>query len=237
MSGTTRLASLFFIPVLVLATAALALAAGRPPLDEVTLEVVEHIKEREADLKTFEARFDQIQKSKMFQQIVQSHGIIRYDARGKLLFQITDPTPFTVVFDGDWVYIRDPGDTGQNRIKKHRIGQQENILRKYFGVGQPLEDLTRRFDVKATSNKPLPGVTLVMRPKEARLSKRVSMISADVDDGSWLPREIFIEQPQGDWTRMHLEFTTVNQPLPADAFNLAGDAMQNSPTTERKEAP
>ena len=219
-----------------LLTAIPVFAAGPPPLDALTLDVISRIKTREESLKTFEARFEQIQKSQLFEQIVQSSGIIRYDAGGRLLFQVQEPAPYAVVFDRDWVYIHDPG---QQRIKKHHIGQRENILKQYFGVGQPLEDLTRRFDIKATSNKPLPGVTLVMQPRQARLAKRISLISAEVNDGTWLPREIFIQQTQGEWTRMHLDFFSVNQPLPPDAFDLGGEPLGGSstPTPERKEAP
>lgn len=232
MKLTVRFASLLILPVLI--CAAPAPAAGPSALDDFTLHVVKGIKAREASLKTFEARFDQIQQSRLFTQIVQSRGIIRYDARGRLLFRITDPAPYAVVFDGDWVYIEDPG---QNTIKKHHIGRKENLLKKYFGVGQPLEDLTRRFAVKATSNAPLPGVTLVMRPKEARLAGRVSLISADVDEETWLPKEIFIQQTRDEWTRMHLDFTAVNQPLPPDAFQLKLETPKPNGRRGAKETP
>ncbi len=230
---TIRPLPLLFILLL---TAIPVFADGPSPLDDLTLEVISRIKTREESLKTFEARFEQIQKSQLFEQIVQSSGIIRYDAGGRLLFQVQEPAPFAVVFDRDWVYIHDPG---QQRIKKHHIGQRENILKQYFGVGQPLEDLTRRFDIKATSNKPLPGVTLVMQPRQDRLAKRISLISAEVNDDTWLPREIFIQQAKGEWTRMHLDFLSVNQPLPPDAFDLGGEPLRGSstPTPERKEAP
>ena len=222
------LALLFIVPISV------ALAADTPRLDDFTLEIAAKIKARERTLKTFEARFDQIQKSQLFENIVHSRGIIRYDADGRLLFQVTEPTPYAVVFDRDWVYILDPS---QNRIKKRHVGRNGNIIKKFFGVGQPLEDLTRRFDVKATSNAPLPGVTLAMRPREARLAERISLISADVDDKTWLPVEIFIQQAHGDWTRMHLDFTAVNRPLPPDAFDIEGANLKKDKTPGDKEAP
>jgi outer membrane lipoprotein-sorting protein len=211
--------------LLVTATGA-AFAAEPQPLDDFTLKTIAQLKARESTLQTFEARFDQIQKSSMFEQIVRSRGIIRYDARGKFLFKITDPAPYAVVFDGDYVYIHDPS---QSLTKKHRIGHQESILKKYFGIGQPLDDLKRRFGIKASSNAPLPGITLVMKPKETRMAKRIALVSADVNLETWLPSEIYIQQPEGDWTRMQLVFTAVNQPLGPDAFKFKDQG--NSPSS------
>ena len=60
---------------------------GRAGLDPQTYDIVMKIKEREGTLKTFSARFDQIQKSSLFEEVVKSTGIILYDATGKLMFR------------------------------------------------------------------------------------------------------------------------------------------------------
>lgn len=212
------IATIGIICALVLLTAATCpLAADESALDDQTREVIARIKERESSLHTFSARFYQIQKSRLFDNVVRSEGSILYDAGGKLLFRIDQPLPLAVVFNQDWVQILDP-EKGQ--IRKRHLGTEQGILRRYFGVGQPLADLMDKFELKAIANAPLPGYTLEMVPKQNRIAKHVKRISAVVDATTWLPREVFIELAQEDWTRIHLQFIDLNQPLPPNAFDL-----------------
>ncbi len=209
-------------------------AAGEAPsaADPATLRILERIRARETSLRTFSARFEQIQKSQLFEQIVRSEGIIHYDARGKLLFRVTAPAPLWIIFDCGTIMIHDPE---QGRTRRRDVGSRQNLLKRYFGLGESLEELLRRFDIQAVENRPLPGVTLRMIPREDRLSKQVRLISADVDDKSWLPREIFIQRSETEWSRIRLEFTRLDQPLPADAFDVPG--ISAHPPAATKERP
>jgi outer membrane lipoprotein-sorting protein len=195
--------------------------AGERPqgLDSETLRIIEQIKRREASLRNFSARFEQIQKTRLFAEVVRSEGTIFYDAQGKLHFQVTSPAPLSILFDGEWVVVHDPE---QGRTQRRHVGKRQNLLKSYFGLGQPVEDLVRRFDVKAAANAPLPGVTLRMIPRQDRLAKHVQLISAEVDDNSWLPRQIYFQRSETEWSRIHLKFTSIDQTLPADAFDVPG---------------
>ena len=48
------------------------------------------------------------------------------------------------------------------------------------------------------------------------------MVSAVVDNTTWLPQEILIQQNKQDWSRLFLTFTSVNKPLAANLFSLDG---------------
>ncbi|MCP4748473.1 MAG: outer membrane lipoprotein carrier protein LolA [Desulfobacteraceae bacterium] len=199
-------------------------AADAPGLDKQTFDVITKIKKVENSLKSFSANFIQLQKSDLLESVVRSQGTIYYEADGKLLIKVTSPSSYSVLFDGEWVLIHDPE---QKQTKKHSISGKENILKKYFGFGQPIEDLIQRFEVKATKNMPLPDVTLVMRPKKRAMAKRVRLISAIVDDQRWLPGQIYVQFNQKEWIRLTLNFKAVNQPLPPDTFILDGSSEKN----------
>jgi outer membrane lipoprotein-sorting protein len=225
-----RLLTLLFSLVLWLGPLPAPAAATPDAPDAETLRIIEQIQAREASLRTFSARFEQIQKSRLFADVVHSEGIIYYDAAGKLLFQVTSPAPLSILFDGEWVVIHDPE---QGRTQRRHVGSRQNLLRSYFGMGQHLADLLRRFEIKATGNSPLPGVTLRMIPRPDRISRHVQLISADVDDKSWLPRQIYIQRSETEWSRLHLEFTSIDHPLPENAFEVPGaGAVSPAPPKE-----
>lgn len=200
--------------------------AEEPAMDKQTIEVVTRIKNIEARLRTFEAKFHQIQKSRMFEDIVESQGIIYYSADGRLRFSVLRPAPLTVLMEGEWITIHDP-ESG--RTQRHHVGPRKNMLKRFFGVGEPLEQFNKRFDVRAAANAPLPGYTLTMSPKKSLLARKVQQITAIVDDRTWLPRQVVIQQSEAEWSRMDLDFISVNKSLPADAFVLG---VEKEPITE-----
>lgn len=210
---------IFYVVVglLLMAMMPLVSRAEEPAMDKQTLEVVTRIKHIEATLRTFEAEFHQIQKSRMFEDIVESQGVIFYSADGRLRFSVLHPSPLTVLMEGEWITIHDP-ESG--RTQRHHVGPRKNMLKTFFGVGEPLEQLNKRFDVRATANAPLPGYTLTMSPKKSLLARKVQQITALVDDRTWLPQQVVIQQSEAEWSRMDLDFISVNKPLPAGAFVL-----------------
>jgi outer membrane lipoprotein-sorting protein len=204
----------------------LASKAEEPAMDKQTLEVVTRIKNIEATLRTFEARFHQIQKSRMFEDIVESQGVIYYNADGRLRFSVLRPSPFTVLMEGEWITVHDPES---NHTQRHHMGPRRNLLKAFFGVGETLDQLNKRFDVRATANAPLPGYTLTMAPKKSLLARKVQQITALVDDRTWLPLQVVIQQSEAEWSRMDLDFISVNKSLPAGAFVLD---VEKEPITE-----
>lgn len=200
--------------------------AEEPAMDKQTIEVVTRIKNIEATLRTFEAQFHQIQKSRMFEDIVESQGVIYYSADGRLRFSVLRPSPLTVLMEGEWITVHDPES---NRTQRHHVGPRKNLLKTFFGVGETLDQLNKRFDVRATANAPLPGYTLTMAPKKSLLARKVQQITALVDDRTWLPQQVVIQQSEDEWSRMDLDFISVNKSLPAGAFVL--DA-EKEPITE-----
>ena len=200
------------------------------PPDSETLRIIERIRARESSLRTFSARFEQIQKSRLFEQVVHSEGIIYYDSQGKMLFRVTSPAPLSILFDGGSIVIHDPE---QGRTQRRHVGNRGSLLKDYFGLGQPVDDLLRRFDIKAADNAPLPGVTLRMTPRADRLTRHVQLISADVDDKTWLPRQVYIQRSETEWSRIHLEFTSIDQPLPPEAFEVP-EASAPSPAVPKE---
>jgi outer membrane lipoprotein-sorting protein len=191
--------------------------AEEPAMDAQTLKVMAQIKNTEATLRTFKAQFHQIQKSRMFEDVVESQGVIYYSADGRLRFSVLRPSPLTVLMEGEWITIHDP-ESG--RTQRHHVGPRKNMLKTFFGVGEPLEQLNKRFDVRATANAPLPGYTLTMAPKKSLLARKVQQITALVDDRTWLPQQVVIQQSESEWSRMDLDFISVNKSLPAGVFAL-----------------
>ena len=104
--------------------------------------VMENIKEREKSLKTFTAKFVQSKKTCLLKEPLRSEGLIFFDYSGKILFKVTRPSPLTVLLRNDTLIIYYPD---LSKTEETYLG--DNILKRYFGIGQSIEGLEKQYEI------------------------------------------------------------------------------------------
>jgi outer membrane lipoprotein-sorting protein len=177
--------------------------------------IMTNIKEKEKNLKTFTARMIQTKKTRLLRDPLHSEGFIYFDYTGKTLLKITSPSPLIVLLKDNMLFLYYPD---LSKVKETYIGN--NVLRKYFGIGQSVEALRKRYVIRLMSEIPSDGYHLELIPKLKTITKHIDSIEVTVNPENWLPQRICFKEKTGDWTAIRLEFVSVNEPLPAGVFTF-----------------
>ncbi len=179
--------------------------------------VIKNIKEKEKSLKTFTAKFVQNKKTELLQEPLYSEGLIYFDCTGKMLLKVTSPSPLVFLLKNNLLLIYDPDSA---KAKKRRLGKSDNILKKYFGIGQSVEELKKRYEVQLTSKTDSGRYQLKLTPKMRAIARHIDTIQVVVNPKHWLPERIHFKEVNGDQTSLRLQFTSINEPLPRSIFSI-----------------
>jgi outer membrane lipoprotein-sorting protein len=179
--------------------------------------VINNIKEKGKNLKTFTAKFRQTRKTHLLREPLYSEGMIYFDSSGKLLMKVTSPSPLLILFKKNTLLIYYPEIS---KTEKRYIGNTENIIKKYFGIGQTGEALKKQYEIKLSTNQKSDGYYLDMLPKQRAISKHIERIEVLVNPETWLPERIFLKEVKGDQSTLWLQFDSINQPLPPGIFSI-----------------
>ena len=177
--------------------------------------VLNNIKQTELKLDTFSARMVQIRKTQLLKSPLQSEGLIYFDSEGKMLFKVTSPSPLLVLFKDGLVLINYPD---LSKVEKIYMGR--NIFKEFFGIGQSIEGLERQYSIRLVSKTPSNSYHLRLVPKRETMRRYFDSIEVMVNPNHWLPERIHCRERDGDWTSIHLEFISINEPLPSNVFNM-----------------
>jgi outer membrane lipoprotein-sorting protein len=179
--------------------------------------VIEKIKEKERTLKTFAGKFVQTVTTSLLNEPLHSEGLVYFDSAGKMLWKVTSPSPSMVLLKNRLILICDPD---LSKCKKKRLPKTNNMLRKYFGIGQSTEELKKNYEIQLVSRTGSHSYHLKLIPKRKALAKHIDTIEVVVDAKQWLPEQIHIKEAKGDQTSIWLQFTSINEPLPPDIFTI-----------------
>ncbi|MFH1933034.1 MAG: outer membrane lipoprotein carrier protein LolA [Pseudomonadota bacterium] len=186
------------------------------PLSTSKLDwIIKNIQGKEKSLKTFTARMVQTKKTHLLREPLHSEGFIYFDYTGKMLLKITVPSPLIVLLKNNMLVLYYPD---LSKVKETYIGN--NVLREYFGIGQSVEELRKRYLIRLMSETPTDGYHLELIPKHKTIAKHIDSIEVTVGRENWLPQRICFKEKAGDWSDIRLEFISINEPLPAGVFTF-----------------
>lgn len=177
--------------------------------------VVHNMKEKEKTVKTLTAKFVQTRNTRLLKEPLTSVGTIYFDAPGIMLFKVTAPSPVSVLLKNRLIFISYPGTS---KTKEKYLGS--NILRDYFGIGKPVEELEKYYSIELTSVTDGETYHLKLVPRMRAMAKRIQMIEMDVTPMHWLPEKIYFTEQGGDSTLIQVEYTSINKPLPEGIFTI-----------------
>lgn len=177
--------------------------------------VLKNINQTQLKLNTFSAKMVQIRKTQLLKRPLQSEGLIYFESEGKMLFKVTSPAPLLVLFKDGMVLIHYPDIS---KVEQSYIGR--NILKEFFGIGQSIEELGKHYSIQLGSKTSSDSYLLKLVPKGERMRKYFDSIEVKVNPELWLPERIYYREKNGDWTSIHLEFISINEPLPQNVFSM-----------------
>lgn len=180
-------------------------------------DVLRQVKERERTLVTFIAGFKQIQQNSLFDRPQVSEGTLFFDHNGRLLMKMTTPEAYLVLITGQKMIMGVPGSSS---YRQKKLAGQNTFIKQVMGIGQSIDRLKNQYDIRmATATC---GESCELELKPLKKSRRIpfTAICATINTLQWLPEKIRLEEPDGDVTTFHLQFTSINQPLPDHIFDI-----------------
>jgi len=166
--------------------------------------VIEKIKDKESTLKTFSAKFVQTARTCLLNEPLHSEGLVYFDSAGKMLWKVTSPSPSMVLLKNGLLLVCDPD---LSKCEKKRLPKTNNILRKYFGIGQSTEELKKHYEIQLVPKTGSQSYHLKLIPKRKAIAKHIDTIEVVVGPKQWLPEWIHIKEANGDQTSVSLQFT------------------------------
>jgi len=179
--------------------------------------VMENIKEKEKNLKTFTAKFSQTKKTKLLREPLHSEGIIYFDSSGKMLLKVISPSSLITLLKGSMLLTYYPD---VSKTEERYLGRTDTILKKYFGIGQSIEELRKQYAIQLVSKTHSGSYHLKLIPKMKPIKKYIDSIEVVVSPKNWLPKHIYFQEIKGDYTSLKLHFISINEPLPQGIFHL-----------------
>lgn len=177
--------------------------------------ILEKIKTRERSLKTFIATFSQTKKTQLLKEPLLSVGMIYFDNRGRLLFQVTSPSPVTILFKGGELITWYPD---LSKSQKRYVGA--GAVKKYFGLGNTVEELKKQYHIELSPQAKEGHYRLKFTPRTESMAKGIETIEVEGRRDTWLPATIHFREKGGDSTTIKLDFMSINKPLPPDIFKI-----------------
>lgn len=182
------------------------------------VRVIKNIKEKEKTLKTFIATFSQTKKSQLLRETLKSEGLIYFDISGKILIKVIHPSLITLLLKDNMKVIYYPDLA---KAEKKILGiTTENILSKYFGIGQSIATIQKQFEISLDDKISSGGYHLKMIPKNNVTARYIDLIEVVVNPKNGLPEQIYLKEKHGDHTAIQLEYKTINEPIPPGIFSI-----------------
>lgn len=177
--------------------------------------ILAKIKTQEQSMKTFTAAFSQTKKTQLLKAPLLSRGMIYFDNDGRLLFQVTSPSPLTVLFAGGELIVWYPD---LSKVEKRYVGAR--AVTKYFGIGNTVEELKKQYHIEGAQEAKKQYYRLKLTPRGEEMAHRIEAIEVEVRRDTWLPATIHFREKGGDFTTVTLDFMSINKPLPPDIFTI-----------------
>ena len=194
----------------------LSLAQTEPQLESDLNSVIKKMKDKEKDLNTFTAKFSQTKRTHLLKEPLRSEGLVYYDSASRMLLQVTSPSSLKVLLEDNMLFVYYPD---LSKVEEKYLGR-DNILKKYFGIGQSIEELEKQYEIQLVPKSRSDSYHLKLVPKMPEIAENIDMIQIVVSAKSWLLEQIHFKESEGDYTSIWLEFTSINEPLPPGIFTI-----------------
>jgi outer membrane lipoprotein-sorting protein len=207
--------------LLLLASSVLCLAQeGVPvpmsPTDPKVEALIAKMDEVQKGLKTLKVNFVQTNQFRMLSKPQVLRGSLALEKPDTALYKYTWPTPlYFLVKDGD-LLVYDPG---QKKAMVQDIRRHQNRILRYLGVGQPMEELQRNFEIVWAGEED--GVAyLRLVPTKLKMKRKIAVLNFWVDVHTGYLKSFEVVELEGDRIRFDFSHWEANPPLTAASFKV-----------------
>lgn len=184
----------------------------------VTLDqVLAQISARQKTIETLQSGFRQEKTMAMMASPQVSTGTFAYSKPDRVIWTYGAPSPVTMLIRDGWLTTWYPQ---LNKAEKLEIGSYQERIFRYMAAPGSLDELQKYFDFTFRQSRSEPVYTLELIPKTKTLEKRVKRITLWIDRDSLLTTKFEYVDGGGDLTRYEFRDVKINEPLPADMFEL-----------------
>ena len=218
MKKLVLLFSLFVLPLPALAAKVPDPSAPGLTGNQRLQALLDRVRIEQQKLKTLEARFVQHQESAMLAAPEESTGVFSYASPDKVRWEYQQPSPITVVIQGEQMttWYRD-----LHRADLVKVGRYSNQVLKYLGASGNMQTLIDYFTVKLSMPaKKGDAYRLELVPRYPRIAKRLKSMTIWVDPEHFFPTRMSYVEADGDKTSYEFRDLKKNAPIPPDRFVL-----------------
>jgi len=139
----------------------------------------------------------------------------------KMLLDIKQPSPRTILRSGDDLYIYNPG---LKRVEEYNLGKNRGLVDQFLllGFGTKGGELQKAYLVTVLREDKLDDrkvVVLELTPKSEAVRDQISKIQIWLDESSWLPaQQQFFEAGSGDYSTVRYSKVVRNPAIPESTF-------------------
>jgi outer membrane lipoprotein carrier protein len=185
---------------------------------EKVTALLERVAEAQANAKTIQADFEQDRESHLLAAPSHSRGRFYFRAPDEVRWQYEAPREMTVVIKDGTALTYRPAEKRAERIE---VGHVQRRVLRLLGAAEPLETLKRYFSLTFLDPGDDHNYVLTLDPLTHQLKKRFREVRVEIDRTRFLPVAVSYTEADGDRTAYTFSQIVLNQPLPADLFNLA----------------
>jgi hypothetical protein len=106
------------------------------------------------------------------------------------------------------------------RAERVKVGRLSSQVLQYMNASHSLESLLHYFHATASFPAEAQPYKLELVPRFARVARRLASMTLWIDRALFLPVRVRYVEPNGDVTEYRLDDVRLNQPLPAERFEL-----------------
>ena len=169
-------------------------------------------------ISSMEAKFTQTKHSEMLLEPSLAHGVFSYEAPDLVRWEYEDPTPISLLIDGDMMttWYRDLGTA-----ERAQVGRQSQQVLKYLGASTSVDTLREYFTVYlAIPEDETAPYKMELLPRFSRISKYLQKITIWVDPELFLVTRMHYLDVDGDETDYNFTNFVLNGEIPEDRFQL-----------------
>lgn len=208
--------------LVICAAPAISAAMRRQSHEPLTWATVRENLDREA--KNFHSLSAKMERTKVT-VVVNDHSTESGDifVRGdRMLLQIKEPDPRSILRLGDNLYIYNPG---LKRVEEYNLGKNRTLVDQFLllGFGTRGSELEKSYDVKLLREERMADqqvAVLDLIPKSAEVLHQISKIQIWLSESTWLPvQQEFYEAGSGDYSIVRYSNVVRNAEIPESRFH------------------
>lgn len=198
-------------------------AWAQGPLDpalrgtEKLVTLLDRVSAVQRKTETLTAHFEQKRSSRILVAPSVSRGRFYYSAPDSVRWEYETPRVMTVLVSGGTVLTYRPAEKRAERIE---VGRVQRKFFKFFGVGEPFDELRRFFTFVLGDPGNGAPYELMLSPTARQIKKRLKAVEVKVDRDLFLPIAISYTEADGDTTAYAFTDIVVNQPIAQTLFTI-----------------